>query len=94
MGTDHLRTMSADLNDARFEALHLYRRNAALHPVAATVNCILGCFISGYAEPLAALIPRCRTHMVVLTDPSPLSREYLALVEAFLVAAQEWASVG
>ena len=93
MATDHIHALSVELNSARFEGLHLYRRNAALHPVAVTVNCILGCFISGNAEPLLALIPRCRTDMAA-AGISPFVAEYLGLVEAFLDAIGEWTPSG
>jgi hypothetical protein len=84
-----LNMLSVGLNSERFAALLLYRRNTVLHPVAATVNCLLGCVLSGYIEPMPALISRCRAALGELDKRNNALRdEYVSVVESYLTAVE------
>jgi hypothetical protein len=84
-----LSPLHISLNGEQFAALHLYRRNSILHPIAATVNCVMGCALSGYTEPMPVLIRRCRDAIGELVgQTSPLRDEYVRLVSSYLAAVE------
>ncbi len=89
MAFSRVTALHAGLNSERFAGLLLYRRNTVLHPVAATVNCLVGCVLSGYTEPMPVLIARARAAIAELPGPpTPLRSEYISVVDAYLEAVE------
>jgi hypothetical protein len=89
MAFDRVTALHVGLNSERFAGLLLYRLNTVLHPVAVTVNCLLGCVLSGYTEPMPALIARGRAAIAGLPGtPTPLRSEYISVVDAYFEAVE------
>ena len=88
---DRVNALHQPLNDARFNELKHYRRNHRLYPVTATVNCVIGCFLSNNLPAMKLLIERCRREL----DGQPpstdaLRQDYLDLVGSYLKAVEAW----